>query len=418
MNKKIIVAHPMKQHSFHTAIALKREGILYNYITTTYVSKKSITSRLLKFLNGNTLKKAESRRCLEIDENVIQFCEFENLIYLGMQRIACLKTFRRWYIRKVIDRFGKKVAKYAIKNNVDAVIMYDTTATSCFKYLSKKAPNIKRILDVSICTGEFMKMNFEQDMEKTGTLGHKLESDFLWNKSVMDDRNEEIRLSQYFLGASKVVKESLIYCGVNEDDIYLVPYGVDKTKFSFIPKVKEKLPLKLVFVGQITYRKGIHHLLKIISSMNQYEVELYLAGSIDKSSDIILGYDKYPNIHFKGFVTRDILPKLYQESDVFIFPSFAEGYALVILEALSCGLPCIVSNLSGGNDAIQDGYNGFTFEAGNDEELLSKIQWFIENYDKISEMSYNARNSINDLSWDEYYKNINKALKSILERDK
>lgn len=237
---KVLVAHPLKQHSFQTAMALKEAGMLEKYITTVYVKDGSLTKKILPFLKGNTKKKAESRSCPPLDNDVKQVLEFESLAYLGMQRITKLKLFRRWFIRKVINRFGIKVAKYAIKHNVDAVIMYNTTATTCFEYLKKHAPYIKRVLDVSISTGRFMKDNFEKDMLLTGDEGHREESEFLWNKTVMLDRDREIESSQYFLAGSNIVKKSLIYCGAKEEQIYIIPYGVDRKKFPLFPKKKSR----------------------------------------------------------------------------------------------------------------------------------------------------------------------------------
>lgn len=314
-----------------------------------------------------------------------------------MQRITKLKLFRRWFIRKVINRFGIKVAKYAIKHNVDAVIMYDTTATTCFEYLKKHAPHIKRVLDVSISTGRFMKDNFEKDMLLTGDEGHREESEFLWNKTVMLDRDREIESSQYFLAASNIVKKSLIYCGAKEEQIYIIPYGVDREKFSFVSKKEITGTLKLVFVGQVNYRKGIHHICKVVKEMGN-AVELFLAGPFDSESKIYEKYKNCDNIHFCGFVTRDKLAGLYNDCDVFVFPTLGEGYGLVILEALSCGVPCIVSNLAGGDDAIVNGENGFVFNAGDDNDLKKKIEWFIEHPGKIERMSYASRKSVENLT--------------------
>lgn len=413
---KVLVAHPLKQHSFQTAMALKEAGMLEKYITTVYVKDGSLTKKVLPFLKGNTKKKAESRSCPPLDNDVKQVLEFESLAYLGMQRITKLKLFRRWFIRKVINRFGIKVAKYAIKHNVDAVIMYDTTATTCFEYLKKHAPYIKRVLDVSISTGRFMKDNFEKDMLLTGDEGHREESEFLWNKTVMLDRDREIESSQYFLAASNIVKKSLIYCGAKEEQIYIIPYGVDRKKFSFVPKKEITGTLKLVFVGQVNYRKGIHHICKVAKEMGN-AVELFLAGPFDSESKIYEKYKNCDNIHFCGFVTRDKLAGLYNDCDVFVFPTLGEGYGLVILEALSCGVPCIVSNLAGGDDAIVNGENGFVFNAGDDNELKKKIEWFIEHPGEIERMSYASRKSVENLTWDAYHKAVSNTLSKIINKE-
>ena len=127
-------------------------------------------------------------------------------------------------------------------------------------------------------------------------------------------------------------------------------------------------------------------------------------------------YKKYShcsNVNFLGFVNHDNLTKLYNESDVFIFPTLGEGYGLVVLEAMSCGLPVICSSNAGGNDAIIDGYNGFVFDAGDNEDMKKKIEWFIENNNEINKMGLNARRTAEKYTWDEYYKNIINELNNI-----
>ena len=66
-------------------------------------------------------------------------------------------------------------------------------------------------------------------------------------------------------------------------------------------------------------------------------------------------------------MTHDILAQYYQDSDVFVFPTLGEGFGMVVLEAMSCGLPVIITDIAGGNDAITDGVDGFEFVAGDDK---------------------------------------------------
>ena len=228
---------------------------------------------------------------------------------------------------------------------------------------------------------------------------------------------EEIKDSEYFLIASNVVKRSMMFSGVKENQMFLAPYGVDFNKFEFIQKQPLKSPLKLVYVGQVNYRKGIHHLLKVMERFGDGQVELYLAGGYSESTPIYQDYKDKKNIHFLGFVTRDVLASLYQKSDVFVFPTLGEGYGLVILEALSCGVPCIVSDLAGGDDAIIEGVNGFKFKAGNDDDLYSKIKWFLDNPEQMPKYSINSRKSVEKQTWQSYYDCVIKAVENILNKD-
>lgn len=413
--KKIIVAHEGKQHSFRTAEALLNGGMLYRYITTIYDRPWSWTRVVKWLLRGDARKKCASHRTEALpDSIVLQYCECRSLFRLFLSKLPKIYKYFPSYYDWLHDSFGIRVARYAIRHKVDAVIMYDTNANACFRYLKENAPHIRRILDVSIANRLFMKENFIRDIAATGDYGLRLEQEYLWNEQNLNRYKEEMELSQYFIVASQVVKKSLMFSGVKVEQILLAPYGVDRNKFAFQEKDVVRSSLRLIFVGQVNYRKGIHHLLKVITSFPTDKVELYLAGGYDATTNIYNDYKDAPNIHFLGFVTRDVLSSLYQKCDVFVFPTLGEGYGMVLLEALACGVPCIVSDLAGGNDAIVDGYNGFVFKAGDDMDLKEKIQWFIENPERLPEMSRNARESVNDMGWEDYGKKVVAAMKKIL----
>lgn len=413
---KIIVAHEGKQHSFRTAEALLQKGYLYKYITTIYDKPFSLTRLVKHLLRGDAKKKCASHRDEVLpDEMVLQYCEWKGLLRLFLSRMPSLYKFFPHYYDWLHDSFGRKVAKYAIKHNVDAVIMYDTNANECWKILKEKAPQIKRILDVSIANRLFMKENFIKDIEQTHDENIKAEQAELWDENNCKRYLEEIRASKYFLIASNVVKRSMIFSGVKGEQMFMAPYGVDFNKFNFVQKQPLQKPLKLVYVGQVNYRKGIHHLLKVMDCLKENDVELFLAGGYADTTPFYQQYKDRKNIHFLGFVTRDVLAALYQKCDVFVFPTLGEGYGLVILEALSCGVPCIVSDLAGGDDAIIERYNGFKFEAGSDTDLKDKIQWFIDNPNKLPEFSRNSRISVEKHTWQSYYDCVVKAVETIVK---
>lgn len=415
---KIIVAHEGKQHSFRTAEALLQKGYLFKYITTIYDKPFSL-ARIVKYLlRGDAKKKCASHRDEALpDDMVLQYCEWKGLLRLFLSKMPALYKHFPHYYDWLHDSFGRRVAEYAIKNNVDAVIMYDTNANECWKILKEKAPSIKRILDVSIANRLFMKENFIKDMEQTHDYNINKEQAELWDENNCKRYLEEIKDSNYFLIASNVVKRSMMFSGVREDQMFMAPYGVDSNKFNFVQKESLQLPLKLVYVGQVNYRKGIHHLLNVMDSFMENEVELYMAGGYNDTTPLYQQYKDRRNIHFLGFVTRDILASLYQKCDVFVFPTLGEGYGMVILEALSCGVPCIVSDLAGGDDAIIEGINGFKFKAGDDDELFDKISWFMHNPDKLPKMSVNSRKSVEKQTWQSYYDCVIKAVENILNKD-
>ena len=107
-------------------------------------------------------------------------------------------------------------------------------------------------------------------------------------------------------------------------------------------------------MGQVNYRKGIPYLLDVISEMGN-TAELTIVGAYNPDDWFVKKYKDAANIHFIGLVTFDKMQKIYEQSDVFIIPSFAEGMAQVGIEAMACGLPIICTFNSGVSDLVEEG---------------------------------------------------------------
>lgn len=414
---KVIVAHPNKQHSFFTAVGVKESGLLFKYITTVYDRPGAITYNAKKLLKGKNLKRANGRHCDGLDDaDVIQFNEISCLISLAMSKVPRLNKMRELHRRKMCDHFGIHVAKYAIKNNVDAVVMYDSTALSCFTYIKKHAPKIKCILDVSIATRQYMQRIFNKDIKETGIEDIKREQWLLWDQDFLNMIQKEVDYSDYFLAPSQFVKKSLIYCGAREEQVKIVPYGVDVKLFQ---KRRADIaacegPLELIYVGFTSYRKGIHHLLNVIKQYTKDELKITLCGDYDKESPLYTNYCNADNIEFAGFVTRDQLTEKYQAADAFVLFTLGEGLAQVGEEALACGLPLITTEYSGVNDLVEDGKNGYVVNF-SEKSLKECFDWCIANRQALREMTDYARQTAERYSMENYYKSVGRAIEEILK---
>lgn len=166
---KFIIAHPGQQHSFRTATALKRAGLLHKYLTMVYDRAGSCTSRILPFLSENDLTKAKRRKCDELkDDEVVQFYEWSALITIFLAHFPRLSKIKDWWNLQMTRRFNKKVIGYAIKNRADGIIVYDGTAKRHLDVLSKTASGTITIMDVSITVRPWIRHVYEQDMAEFG----------------------------------------------------------------------------------------------------------------------------------------------------------------------------------------------------------------------------------------------------------
>ncbi len=415
-NYKVIVAHPGKQHSFQTAAGLKEAGMLYKYITTVYSKPGSLTYMVKNFLSGKTKQKAESRTSeLLSNDDVLLLNEFKALITIFLSRIPKMhKLYLRWNEWNA-SNFYKKVMHYAKKHGVDAVIVYDGYSDKHFDLLFDT--KIVRIMDVSIANRKYIRKIFDADIRDTGDSSIKAEQIEYWDESLLERDMKGVKSSEYFLAASQFVKNSLVSNGVEDSKIKIVPYGVDITRFTAkkAEKNNPNAPLNLIFVGQPSYRKGMHHLLEAISKFDKDKVQLTICGQYSLESELYKKYHNLENVHFAGFVMNTQLREYYQSADAFILPSLGEGMAMVGLEAMACGLPIMCTEFSGINDLVDNYESGYIFESVSTESIVQGIEWAISNKEKLALMGERARKVAEIHTWDHYRKLVAIQVKSLCE---
>ena len=414
---RILVAHPGKQHSFRLASALKKAEMLDCYCTTIYDKKTSFLMRIVKrIIQGGNLSRAENRKNPDLnDDEVIQFCEFWGLVTIISARLD--KSKRRIIYRTIngftSDQFGRKVAKLAIKKQVDAVICYDTGALKCWEILVKEAPQIKRIMDSSHMARPAEKELLEEETKKTGNNSLKEENYYLWNDKILNRFQKEIDYTQYFLCPSQFLSKSLIKCGINKHQCLIIPYGANVQSNRILNEKKDGT-IKFLFVGGVSYAKGVHHLLSEFSKIDSSRAELTLVGACNHDSDLYKNYSAVENIHFMGWMMAEQVKKQYESADVFVLYSPREGMAQVGIEAMACGLPIIVSDHTGVNDLVDEGINGFVIPYGNNHLLYEKMSWFLDNSDSICKMGTAARQTAKQYTWQRYEEEIQKALADLI----
>ena len=223
---KVLLVHPGKQHSFETAKALKEAGVFYKYVTTVYDKDNSLTNKIKHLLKGKNLKKANTRKCPYLkDEEVIQIYEWWGLLVLLISKLPFLSKLYFHLNIALSNHFADKAAQIAIKENVDAIIVYDGISRKGLKYIKTQAPQITTIMDVSISMRPFMKANFEKDMKNYHHNGFYKEEAYLWNIKYEKVIREELKYVDYFFSPSNIVTKSLEFCGIDRKKIKIVPYS-------------------------------------------------------------------------------------------------------------------------------------------------------------------------------------------------
>jgi len=106
-----------------------------------------------------------------------------------------------------------------------------------------------------------------------------------------------------------------------------------------------------------------------------------------------VGKNTLENVEYLGRKDKPEVINLITNADFIIMPStWYEGFPMVLVEALACGTPALVSRLGSMEEIIKPNITGLHFEAGNAVDLAEKVQWMIDHPEELRQMGLNARN--------------------------
>jgi glycosyltransferase involved in cell wall biosynthesis len=223
---------------------------------------------------------------------------------------------------------------------------------------------------------------------------------------------QEYNLATKIVAASYYTRQTLISEGVDAGKIVVNPYGVDLLRFHPSDSSRLHRPLRFIFVGSISARKGVPLLLEAWKALALKDAELWIVGPIAAHLRPLL--PSLPGLKFLGKRPHEELPGLLRQGDVFVFPSFCEGFGLVLLEALASGLPIITTEATAGPDLISHETEGLLIKSGDLNALSHAIQFFVDNPDRVRTMSEAARRCAEKYTWEAYGDRWNQLLQDSL----
>lgn len=193
------------------------------------------------------------------------------------------------------------------------------------------------------------------------------------------------------------------------DLIRMIPGGVDVNKFKKVntSDIDKMFDIKgekiVVFAGKLTTYKGVKYLVRAAKKIKG-KVLILGDGPERKNLEKIVKDEKITNVRFIGHLgaDTDFLIKFYSRADVFIAPSvWDEPLGLVILEAMACETPVVVTRKGGIPLAVKDGQNGLFIRPRNSADIVEKVNMLFENEPLRQKMGKKAREiAVDRFSWE------------------
>jgi len=201
---------------------------------------------------------------------------------------------------------------------------------------------------------------------------------------------------------SEFARRTYVEMGVPADKIKKVPYGSDLSRFR---KVAEPDPdsFDVLFVGQISFRKGIPYLLEAFANLRHPKKTLTIVGSVLPEIRRYLQGKSLENVVFMGTQPHVRLQEWMSRSHVMVLPSVEEGLALVQGEAMACGCPLVSSENTGAEDLFDDGCEGFIVPIRDSGAITERLEEMAQDPNLRAKMSERSLERVARIGgWDSY----------------
>lgn len=368
-------------HMYHQAAQLAKHMLLSRFISgpPAYYAKQrgipyeKVDSLWLIFALGYLRHRTLPLLPLGLDQNLLRFTH---------------------------DQFSKQLAK-KIPSNTDIFIGLSSFCKEAIE--TANARGITTIVDHGSLHEAFEREQLIYENDKFGFLitGNSK------NDWLIEKQQEEFSAAKYIFTLSNLSKKTMIEHGVSAEKIIVNHCGVSLGMFSGGAK-RDKV-FRIAFCGQVSPRKGLHYLLQAFAKLNAKDSELWVIGSLndlryDSNLRKMIQKFQLPNIKFWGGVDTKTLVDLFSQCSVFVHPSVADGFGMVVTQAMACGLPVIVSDHTGASDVVVDGKNGFVVPARHVDILTSRLQQLYDIGAKFTKkMGQEARLTVQQgFTWDDY----------------
>jgi len=407
----VALSHPTANSNVReVALALLEGGLLDSFHTCIAACDGNFFDRLGALPGFGEVRR---RNCHAGLLSKLKLHPWREGLRLIAQRSAFLQPLALSFasIDEVYWSLDRKVAYYVSKQpNLAGVYCYEDGALETFRDAKKNG--IKCIYDLPIAYWRVGRALMEQEAKRWPSWRRTLVgvSD---SADKLARKDGELDLADMVICPSQFVFDSIPKRIRDSKKICVIPFGspidiqlLDKKKGESYSK------LRILFAGSMSQRKGLADVFAALKMLDPKKYELHLLGS--PVTEMEFYRNEYSSFIYHPPRSNDKVLELMRSCDVFVLPSIVEGRALVQQEAMSCGLPIIVTKNAGAQDLVEDGKAGFLVPIRSPESIAEKLEILNRDRGLLSSMSSAAKEKANQLTWASYRVKISEAVGSVI----
>jgi starch synthase len=317
-------------------------------------------------------------------------------------------------VYNVGKKLDRKVALALRRRRPDAVYCYEDTALETFR--EAKRQGVACFYDLPIgywrSARRILGEEAERRPEWRSTLGGLRDS-----PEKLARKDEELCLADRILVASSFTRQTLQECHFSIAPVSVIPYGADedvgRREVSSNVMARSGCPLRVLFVGGLSQRKGIADVFEAVNMLGSH-VALTAIGRKPTADCAALNAELGKHRWIESLPREQILAEM-SAHDVLVFPSLFEGFGLVVTEALSQGLPVITTAHTCGPDVLTEGEDGFIVPIRNPQAIAEKLELLHRDRERLRAMSEVARRKAETLTWESYRHGVVSVVREVLD---
>lgn len=394
MPKAAVICFAGPRDRYQSALALHENHALEALVTEAYFSKFWASTGICG-KNFHRFAKVRHHAAIPTAQAVSSLGAFVRTLRARFDRRKDSPHFA------VADRLlSEKAGEVALRRR-SPLIAYSYYADAAFRRM--EGSGLPRVLFQVHPNGKHLRELFQKEIEKVPEAKASLMEETEMSP-LFRHNDETFAMADAVICASTFTKRSLVAAGSSKP-AYVVGYGVDLDLFSPRTVAPSAQPLTVGFVGALSQRKGARYLLGALAALPKGTARLilYTRASVDR--DLIRGFEDV-DVEVRGGLSDVELAGDLKCCDLVALPSIAEGFGLVILEAMACGVPVLCTTSTGGADFISHRQNGLLIEPGSTEAILRELEWALARRDELFQMGQAARVEAEKHTWAAYRRNF------------